>query len=89
MCTVIVESLSFHLAGLLFWKQNLSIVEDMHKTFFECNDRLSDSLVDLVTTRSFDAAGMVLSSVIIQISHIMSVVGRQPQWEMWLGLMYV
>lgn len=58
-------SLSYFLAGLLFWKQNLSCVIDTYKVFSECNDHLSESLIDLLTTHSFDAAGMAPLSMSI------------------------
>ncbi len=65
MRTVNVESLLCHLAGLLYWRSNLCIVEDVHKALFECNEHLGLSLIDLVTTHSFDAAGMASLPMVI------------------------
>lgn len=74
MYSVSIESLSMHLAGLLYWKQNLSLVADMYKMFCECNDHLNESLVDLVTAHSFDAVGRTVVFFFIKISHFSTAV---------------
>lgn len=78
-CFLSKESMSYYLAGLLYWKQNLSCVIDTYKVFSECNDHLSESLIDLLTTHSFDAAGMAPLSMTIQSSPMNIVATTQPR----------
>ena len=62
---VSVVSLSRHLAGLLYWRENLGCVNSLYKIFFEGNDRLDDSFYSYLTAFPFNAVGMTDLSIFI------------------------
>ena len=52
-----IVSLSLHLAGLLYWKENMCTVIDIYSIFCECNHQLETSLIGFLTSNHFDVVG--------------------------------